>query len=628
MKRPVYLIQPNYRTGYGQNASAWLPNSVGSVWVYAATSDIVSSHFELHEIIYTRDSIDEIVERSRPDGVYLFSNYIWNTLYNQTLSLKLRQRNPNCFIVFGGPAVPKQQKTLYSDKYKHVDVFVHNHGEQALMNILENLALNKQNPRILQVPIKDLSILPSPYLSGLFDEIIEKEKIPKIRAVLETNRGCPFLCTFCDWGDLAYNKVGKFPMERVMAEIKWFSDNKIKLVNLADANIGMFKDRDEQILREIVRLQLESGYPKVLDGAWYKNAHDRVLDLAKITTAIPNNKSYTLSVQTLNPKTSEAIKRKNLPIEKMMELLSAADESGVRSYTEFILGLPFETKETWIDGYTTILEAGQHSHIEAWFLQILDNSELGTEESLVEHEMETVQVHNYIGAVGQFDDIDEEYRVVRSTKYMPFDDLVESYMFSWLIINFHIKGWTQVYSRFNRKYSNQSFKEFYVNLFDKVKNDNGAVGQEYNRLRKNVETYLTTGKVDFWVPGNSLLYDSTKYLFQKSDEVKEFVRQMIDIEDKKLEEQVVKLQDMYTATPFREYPAKLDLEYNLPEYITRNEPLIQSPVTYDADLPNTKYLRSVHEQKLLEEWYSMLYYRSKTGWGKTNISRNNISYLR
>jgi disulfide oxidoreductase YuzD len=507
-------------------------------------------------------------------------------------------------------------------------VFVHNHGEQALMNILENLALNKQNPRILQVPIKDLSILPSPYLSGLFTEIMEKEKIPKIRAVLETNRGCPFLCTFCDWGDLAYNKVGKFPLEKVMAEIKWFSDNKIKLVNIADANIGMFKDRDESILKEIVKLQLETGYPKVLDGAWYKNAHDRVLDLAKITTAIPNNKSYTLSVQTLNPKTSEAIKRKNIPTEKMIELLSDADKAGVRSYTEFILGLPFETTESWIDGYTSILEAGQHSHIEAWFLQILDNSELGTEESIIEHEMETVQVHNYIGAVGQFDDIDEEYRVVRSTKYMPFDDLVESYMFSWLIINFHIKGWTQVYSRFNRKYLNQSFKEFYADLFDKIKNDNGAVGQEYNRLRSNVETYLTTGKVDFWVPGNSLLYDSTKYLFQKSDEVKEFVKQMIDIEDKKLEEQVIKLQDMYTATPFREYPAKLELDYNLPEYITRSDPLVQSTVTYDANLPDTKYLRSVHEQQLLEEWYSMLYYRSKTGWGKTNISKNNISYLR
>ena len=30
-------------------------------------------------------------------------------------------------------------------------------------------------------------------------------------ATLETNRGCPFACTFCDWGSLTYAKIRKFP---------------------------------------------------------------------------------------------------------------------------------------------------------------------------------------------------------------------------------------------------------------------------------------------------------------------------------------------------------------------------------------------------------------------------------
>jgi hypothetical protein len=103
---------------------------------------------------------------------------------------------------------------------------------------------------------------------------------------------------------------------------------------------------------------------------------------------------------------------------------------------------------------------------------------------------------------------------------------------------------------------------------------------------------------------------------------------MINIDDKDLEKQVIKLQDWYTATPFRDYPAQIELEYNLPEYITREDPLTCTKSSYDINLPETKYLRSIHKDKLLEEWYSMLYYRSKTGWGKTNISKNGISYLR
>ena len=62
------------------------------------------------------------------------------------------------------------------------------------------------------------------------------------QASWETNRGCPYRCTFCVWGAEYYNKIRKFSFEdRLLAEIDWFSKNKIGLVFGCDANFGVFK---------------------------------------------------------------------------------------------------------------------------------------------------------------------------------------------------------------------------------------------------------------------------------------------------------------------------------------------------------------------------------------------------
>ena len=626
----VYLIQPNYRTGFKKHQIPWLPYSVGTCWSYAITDKQIADNFKLKEIIYVRENIDSIIERADSNGVYLFSNYIWNWTYNKTLANKLKNTYPDSTVIFGGPGIPKEEN-LRKD-IEHVDTFIHGMGEQALMNLLKNKLNRIKNPKNITVPMKSLDDIPSPYTTGLFDNIMELEDMG-MRATLETNRGCPFPCTFCDWGSVAYKKLLKFPIEKIKGEIKWFSDNKIKTLNIADANVGVFAKRDEEWLMELVKYQKETGYPSAADAAWYKNSSERIMQLAKKTQEIGNNKSYTISMQSMNPKTLKEIKRQNLTIPEINNLLTKANKLGIRSFSEMILGLPYETKNTWIDGFTKILEAGQHSHLEAWFCQILPNSELGSPESIAKHEIKTIQLNDYIGAVDRLDEINEEFSIVYSTKYMNFKDLIDSYMFSWLIINFHINGWTQIYSRFKRKYNNESFKEFYLKLLENIKSDSGIAGREYKRVRNIVETYLTEGKInrnkfDFWVPAHSILYDSIKYLFMKDKELKSFLEKLFVIDNKELQCNVIKLQNYFNTTPYEEYPTQIILDYNIAEYITHDEELKQEKTTYDLCLPDIKYLRNIHKEKKLDEWYSMLFYRNKQGWGKSIIKNNSTIVLR
>ena len=65
----------------------------------------------------------------------------------------------------------------------------------------------------------DLSEVPSPYVTGLFDSIVEMNSEEMIlNGIIETDRGCPFKRTFCDWGSLTFNKVRKFHVGKIKAD--------------------------------------------------------------------------------------------------------------------------------------------------------------------------------------------------------------------------------------------------------------------------------------------------------------------------------------------------------------------------------------------------------------------------
>ena len=53
----------------------------------------------------------------------------------------------------------------------------------------------------------------------MFEKIIADNPGVLWNGTLETNRGCPFACTFCDWGGLTYSKLKKFPEEKVLQEL-------------------------------------------------------------------------------------------------------------------------------------------------------------------------------------------------------------------------------------------------------------------------------------------------------------------------------------------------------------------------------------------------------------------------
>ena len=192
-------------------ASAYFPIATGLLRAYAETREKIKNNYEFQPFLYHIDSPINILEQYRDPDVAAFSVSMWNERLAHTVASEVKRRWPRCLIVMGGPQVP-QSPHEYFLLHPWLDVAVRAEGEEAFAHILErnlesrdfsgiaNLAWRREgacikNPEEAHQP-KDLDLYPSPYLEGYFDEIMETS-VFEMQATIETNRGCPFPCSFC-----------------------------------------------------------------------------------------------------------------------------------------------------------------------------------------------------------------------------------------------------------------------------------------------------------------------------------------------------------------------------------------------------------------------------------------------
>jgi radical SAM superfamily enzyme len=608
----ILLVQPNFNLGAGSLQGYWLPYSVGCLWSYAKQFDFVNENFKLVDIIFRREKIDRLIQRVGKIDLVFLSCYLWNWEYNKALAQEIKIEYPECKVIMGGPQVTDKPDDSFFKTYNYVDAVSLTEGEETFVKILQTVINKQPLERVYQgARLMDLEI-PSPYLSGVFDDIIAHNPGYVFNATLETNRGCPFQCTFCDWGSLTYAKLRKFPIEKVMEELEWIAKNKIDFVNIADSNFGVFFDRDMQITDKLIQLQNEYGYPKVVDATWYKNATEKVLQIVKKFTTGGFNRGMTLSVQSMDDNVLSSIKRKNMEISNLKDILSKCNEEGIQSYTEMIIGLPGETYDTWADGLCKVIGAGQHGALESWLAQLLENAELNTDYQRKLHGIQTVIAKDYVSGHKEEDNVSEAVELIVGTKYMPFDDLVDSWMYSWMINNFHCFGWSQVYARY--AYSiGVSYRTMYDKLLEAINADNDLIFNLYTQAKSNITYYLKHGNGSNF-NAYTVMWEAQKSFHIHREKVIKLVDdvfiKILNVDDELFAE-LKKYQTNFTTDPNKTYPYKSSYKYDFTTFLKTQKELQKKPITYTVDIA---------EQALsTEEYLSRLYYRRRQGWGKSII---------
>ena len=237
--KKIGLIQPNFQQGPAELNAYYLPYSIGSLWAYALTSNIVRENYELVSLQWKREQISIAVSYLSDCDVVGFSTYVWNRNYNYALARAIKEINPKVVIIFGGPEPDITNPDIFKI-HPFIDVVVKGEGEVTFTRLLESIINDSillvsgllVNDNLIAVNtgesprIDDLSILPSPYKAGIFDALKANNPDIEWNSTLETNRGCPYMCTFCDWGSLTYNKVRKFNIDRVFTDLEWMAENK------------------------------------------------------------------------------------------------------------------------------------------------------------------------------------------------------------------------------------------------------------------------------------------------------------------------------------------------------------------------------------------------------------------
>lgn len=189
----VYLFQPQYAVEFRQEINYWLPYSAGCLWSYLSTKPHIKDSYNLDQIFFKRDPIESVLAQIKNPCVVGFSCYLWNEQYCLTAAKAIKQQWPDCLIVFGGV-----QTSLKMLDYDFVDTVVLGEGEHAFAHILESILNNKPVESIYTASRIDSLDFDSPYLSGVFDKIIEQNPNAIWAMTMETNRGCPYACTFCN----------------------------------------------------------------------------------------------------------------------------------------------------------------------------------------------------------------------------------------------------------------------------------------------------------------------------------------------------------------------------------------------------------------------------------------------
>lgn len=204
--------------------------------------------------------VQDIWEEIKDADVVLYSSYVWNYTIVDELAAYAKSVKPSVINLLGGPQVGYRESGFLKERAMYdfvaiptspgeifVEDFINAYFEQTLNyeNIsYEIRSCKKHSWQFLETSIYRTNF---DFIKKLADYAQERELEKFI--VLETTRGCPYKCAYCEWGGGIGNKILKKSLEVVDEDLRAISEAGYVDVYSADANFGVFFERDYAILK-------------------------------------------------------------------------------------------------------------------------------------------------------------------------------------------------------------------------------------------------------------------------------------------------------------------------------------------------------------------------------------------
>lgn len=336
-------------------------------------------------------------------GVWLLSNYMWSVDDNMRLAAFVHRLSRQNLIVCGGPSTPSypDAEREFLEKNPAVAFGVRGEGERTATELLERVAsLGLEGAReeplagttrwrdgaAVRAPDRerqrDIDAFASPYLTGVFDGYAA----PITAAILETNRGCPYGCTFCDWGSATLQKIASFDLDRVFAEIEWIAARHVPCLWIADANFGIF-ERDVVIAERIASARERHGFPREVLVNYAKNATARLAEIVEIFHRAGIACQGTIAIQSTDTQVLRIARRTNIKTSRYDELSDIFRREALPMAVDLMLGLPGATMASLVRDLAYYFD--RDVRVKVYPSRLLPNSPMADPAYMREHAIET-----------------------------------------------------------------------------------------------------------------------------------------------------------------------------------------------------------------------------------------------
>ena len=238
---------------YGERADEWN-------W-FPCYADLYSSEY--------KDNIKEVLKDANPD-VFAISLYVWNYTLAHEIAAWVKSQWPHCIVISGGPHQYFKHDLNWFKDHLHLDASLPGdcYGELCFKEVLDNYddtthTVNWNNVTDMYYPSKSRVVLSNKISMSRterkhyqFDwssftaqslHLVEFVKYQQsqfpdsmLLSVLETTRGCPYGCTYCDWGGGTSQTVLQKSPNTVKQDIDAMMEFDLTYIYLADANFGIF----------------------------------------------------------------------------------------------------------------------------------------------------------------------------------------------------------------------------------------------------------------------------------------------------------------------------------------------------------------------------------------------------
>lgn len=323
-------------------------------------------------------SVAEVYDEIPNADVYLFSSYVWNYDIIDKLAIYVKKLNPNAICIVGGPHIGTNEPEFLSTRTQYdficeptkpgevfMEDFINSYIETDGKPIIEDISWELRSQKKTGCPMPEYSIYEEnfDYIKETCDYAKRYKLEPFI--LIETTRGCPYKCVFCEWGGGIDTKILKKKIDIVKRDILAMKRAGYRDAYLTDANFGAFEDRDLEIFEYAWKNDFnltDISTMKSRDLVRRKRLIDRWFSVVGATDKKPQVQDGrdmweetrymsivpTVSIQSISDEAMKVAKRVDLSTEDKLELSRhiekrCREEGFPVPALELILGMPGST---------------------------------------------------------------------------------------------------------------------------------------------------------------------------------------------------------------------------------------------------------------------------------------------